>query len=447
MNPVPVWQSYAEQLVLAGCLNQPTAIADTILARLRDQDMLADDHGQILAAIRQVRADQAPVDPVSVARVMWQRNKALAWAEWLTKLNALMLTPIANEQTVLYQMRLIEEQAILRDLTVVGQQITAMAMTSEDDAATTFTKAQSLFVQLADRMGSHTARMITLGESVAEVMEHMATAVTPGILTHYRDLDQFTGGLHREDLTIIGARPGNGKTLTGLNLAMNLSEHGVAVLFASVEMGHGQLTQRLIARASRLDSQRIRNHTLSIAEAPRLRSAAGQLTPLPITILDDPMLTIDSLRANVRVWARSVGSDTPKVVIVDYLQLMRGTARRRQENRVLELGEISSGLKQQIARELTLPVIALAQLSRAVESRSSHIPMLSDLRESGNLEQDADNVWFLYREELYDPNTDKKGIMEVHIAKHRNGPVGVIPMRLDPITQTLSTLTYREIDL
>ncbi len=442
---IPVWQGYSEQLVLAGCLNQTNTVADSVLARLRDQDMLVGNNAQILAAMRQVRSELAPIDPVGIARVMWQQNKALAWAEWLAILNQLMLIPVANEETVTYHLRLIEEQAILRDLAQVGQQIVALS-SAGNDAAPTFAQAQQLFLKVADRMGANAGRIVELSDSVDEVMENIDSQKAPGIPTGYRDLDLLTGGLHREDLTLIGARPGNGKTLTGLNLAANLGEADVAVFIASVEMGHKQLTERLLAKAAKIDSQRIRNRTVVRQEIDHLRKAAARLKEIPVRYYDHPTLTIDQLRAQVRVWSRALGS-RPKVVIVDYIQLMKGSTSRRQDNRVLELGEVSSGLKQQIARDLELPTIALAQLSRAVESRTGHIPMLSDLRESGNLEQDADNVWFLYREELYDPNTDKKGIMEIHIAKHRNGPLGVVPMRMNPVTQTLSTLTYREIEL
>ncbi|HNP70362.1 MAG TPA: replicative DNA helicase [Kouleothrix sp.] len=222
-----------------------------------------------------------------------------------------------------------------------------------------------------------------------------------------------------------------------LSLAYNIAlRHQRNVGIFSLEMSRDQLVQRLLAMDSRIDTHRLRTGHVGEAELQVVMSSMARLAAVPIYIEDTPGLSIMEVRSKARRLQSQYGVD---IVIIDYLQLMAG---RRSENRVQEVSEISRGLKA-LARELNVPVIALSQLSRAVEGRQSHVPMLSDLRESGSIEQDADIVMFIYREELYDPNTDKKGIAELHIAKHRNGPIGVVPMRFDAATTRFDDLTYR----
>lgn len=222
-----------------------------------------------------------------------------------------------------------------------------------------------------------------------------------------------------------------------LSLAYNIAlRNQRTVGIFSLEMSRDQLVQRLLAMDSRIDTHRLRTGHVGEAELQVVMSSMARLAAVPIYIEDTPGLTIMEVRSKARRLQSQSGVD---IIIIDYLQLMAG---KRSENRVQEVSEISRGLKA-LARELNVPVIALSQLSRAVEGRQSHIPMLSDLRESGSIEQDADIVMFIYREELYDPNTDKKGIAELHIAKHRNGPIGVVPMRFDPGTTRFDDLTYR----
>jgi len=219
----------------------------------------------------------------------------------------------------------------------------------------------------------------------------------------------------------------------GYNVAMR---HQRNVGIFSLEMSRDQLVQRLLAMDTRIDSHRLRTGHLNESDLQNVMESMGRLAAVPIYIEDTPGLSIMEVRSKARRLQSQSGVD---LLIIDYLQLMAG---RRTDNRVQEVSEISRGLKS-LARELNVPVIALSQLSRAVEGRQSHIPMLSDLRESGSIEQDADIVMFIYREELYDKDTDKKGIAELHIAKHRNGPIGVVPMRFDSTTTRFDDLTYR----
>ncbi|MFN5929720.1 MAG: replicative DNA helicase, partial [Roseiflexaceae bacterium] len=258
-----------------------------------------------------------------------------------------------------------------------------------------------------------------------------------GVQTGYRDFDQITGGLQRSDLIILAARPGTGKTSFAMSLAYNVAmyfQHTVAVF--SLEMGREQLVQRLIAMETQIDTHRLRLGQVPDSQLKLVFEAMGRLSSAPIYIEDTPGISVMELRSKARRLKTQYGCD---LIVIDYLQLMSG---RGKENRVQEVSEISRGLKA-LARELNVPVIALSQLSRAVEGRQSHVPMLSDLRESGSIEQDADIVMFIYRDELYNKESDKKGIAEIHIAKHRNGPVGVVNMRFDPATTRFADLTYR----
>jgi replicative DNA helicase len=204
-------------------------------------------------------------------------------------------------------------------------------------------------------------------------------------------------------------------------------------------MSREQLVQRLLALDTGINTHSLRTGHIRDTELQTLMEAMGRLAATPLYIEDTPGLSIMEVRSKARRLQSQAGVD---LIIIDYLQLMAG---RRTDNRVQEVSEISRGLKA-LARELNVPVIALSQLSRAVEGRTSHVPMLSDLRESGSIEQDADIVMFIYREELYDKETDKKGIAEIHIAKHRNGPIGVVPMRFDASTTRFMDLSYRTPD-
>lgn len=437
------YERESERLLIAGCLAGDTHLVDSVLARIQDTDLGSPLEASALAAMREVRAAQDPVTALSVARVLRRRQPA-AFAETLAALNELAALGI-DELETRYNLRVIEEAAILRSLREVGRSIELLAQSHDRDAAHLLSESQAMLLKVADRMGGGSGKLITIGESMVQVYQGLQSETAPGIPTGWRDLNQLTGGLHPEDLTLVAARPGNGKTAWGLNLAADLAATGVHVFIASVEMGHRQLSERVLARRSGIDGHRIRNRSIGPDGMVHMRSAVQSMLDWPVTYYDQPTLRIDELRAQVRAWTRALGSDTPKVLIVDYIQLVKGSTKRREESRVLEVGEVSSAMKQQIARDLKIPVIALSQLSRAVEGRTSHIPMLSDLRESGNLEQDADNVLFLYREEMYDPNTDKKGVMEFHLSKHRNGPVGVVPVRFDPNTQDIRDLTYREV--
>jgi len=332
--------------------------------------------------------------------------------------------------------REVERLYIYRQLIAASARIAVLAYNAAGSGEEAIADAQAQLSTITARGGKR--GLVSFASMSEQYMADMSAGVAAGILTDYRDLDELTGGLHRQDLIIIAARPSVGKTAFSLSLAHNLATRGDCdTLFFSLEMSKDQLHQRAQAMRSKVDLMAIRLGKLSASQQQKVMEANGELWGMPVYVDDTPSQTVAHIRGEA--YRHIAEHGRPVVVIVDYLQLLNGG---KKENRVQEVSEISRMLKV-LAREIDAPVIALSQLSRAVEGRTSHVPMLSDLRESGSIEQDADIVIMLYREELYDKETDKKGIAELHIAKHRNGPVGVIPMRFDSSTTRFDTLTYR----
>jgi replicative DNA helicase len=244
----------------------------------------------------------------------------------------------------------------------------------------------------------------------------------PGIATDFYDLDAMTGGFQRSDLIIIAGRPSMGKTSFSLNIAHNVAKQNLTVAIFSLEMSKEQLSQRLLATEANIESNRLRSGRLAQNDLEKIIDAMSNLSILPIYIDDSSSLTVTQMRSQVRRLQASQKGQLG-LVLLDYLQLMDGGS----DNRVQELSRITRSLKG-LAREVNVPVIALSQLSRAVESRNNKRPMMSDLRESGSIEQDADLVMMLYRDEYYNPDTPDRGVAEVIVTKHRNGPTGAIKL-------------------
>jgi replicative DNA helicase len=286
-------------------------------------------------------------------------------------------------------------------------------------------RAESLVYEVAQRRVVDT--MAPLRELLAQSLDHLemlfqrGDAIT-GVPTGYTDLDERLAGLQNSNLVVVGARPAMGKTSFALGIAQHAAVHArVPVLLFSLEMSHLELTQRLLCSEAQVDATRMRNGRLLEADWPKISNAIGRLGDAPIHIDDNPNLTVMEIRAKAR---RLKAREGLGLVIVDYLQLMSGHAKSRSENRQVEVSEISRGLKV-LARELNIPVIALSQLSRNLEMRQDKRPVLADLRESGSIEQDADVVLFIYRDEIYNSESPDRGSAEILIAKHRNGPTGV----------------------
>ncbi|MEJ0073030.1 MAG: replicative DNA helicase [Candidatus Saccharibacteria bacterium] len=278
-----------------------------------------------------------------------------------------------------------------------------------------------------------------LGESFERLDDlHKDKDKLRGISTGYRDLDQLLAGLQRSDLFILAARPSMGKTAFVLNLAHKVATQAKEpVLIFSLEMSKEQLVDRLLAIESGVDATALRTGNLTDTDFERIGEAMGTLSEAKIYIDDTPAITVSDLRTKAR---REAHTQRLGLIIVDYLQLMSGGGRYASEgNRVQEVSEISRGLKS-IARELNVPLVALSQLSRSVENRNPQIPQLADLRESGSIEQDADVVAFLYREDYYNPESERKNLMDVLIKKHRNGPTGGVELYFDRDKQRISSL-------
>lgn len=421
----------AERAAAAGLFY--SADVDSILALLEPGIVTDPTLNAICEIARALRDRRAPVEPVAV----WSEARRRGWDAQVGSLSAVVaLSKEAIGGTGPYHAREVVRCATLRNLAEAAGKIGGMAYEAQD-ADEAAAQALAMIQGVIDGT-RQSADIVSIGESAQVIWQGVNSGSTPGVMTGYTDYDQLTGGLHGGELTILAARPGEGKTTFALNIADRVASKGVRVLIASLEMGADELTRKVLALRSRINSQVIRLHGLSQTEMPRLADAVKSLTHTPIDILAPPSLSIGLLRARARAWRAQVRG--PALIIVDYLQLLRGDERRR-DSRVAEVGEISQ-VSKAIARELDVPVFALAQMNRSIEGRTSHIPLLSDLRESGSLEQDADNVVFIYREERYDPDTDKKGISELHIAKQRNGPVGIVPLRFDPSTSAFHNLSY-----
>ena len=432
----------AEQAMLGSVLlNRDAMIA--IAPWFQAAYMSQERHRLIYEAMRDCYSRRVPPDTRMLAEQLRARGQleAVGGVAYLSEL----VDGVPTSYHVEYYARAVEAAAVRRALIAAGGRIAALGYDEAQPAEQVVGDALALLRQIGVGTAQDVFQPLSVSvdafyEKMRRVQAGEASAL--GIQTGFRDLDEMTGGLHADELTLIGARPAVGKTSFLLSLAYNLARAQQAdCLICSLEMSREQLLIRLLAMETRIDTFRLRTLHLNESEVGLVMAAMVRLSSTRVFIADISAMTAEQIRlATMRHISQH---DRPVVPMVDYLQLMGST--RARENRVQDVSEISRALKN-LARELHVPVIALSQLSRAVESRQSHVPQLSDLRESGSLEQDSDNVWFLYREELHDPETDKRGIAELHISKHRQGPVGVAPMRFDAATTRFDDLSYRTVE-
>lgn len=432
----------AERATLGSLLSNRDAIVMIASWVTADLFYLA-RHGHIYAAIAHLYANRVPPDTRTVADELRRREQldGVGGVAYLSDLTDAVPTSYHVE----YYAREVERCALLRQLVAAGGQIAALGY---DDRLTTDAALGSAQQTIAAiQLRTVKTGLLPMSALVDRQYERMAKATSDdpgpalGVCTHFRDLDEITGGLQDSDVIILAARPGVGKSAMMSGMALGVCGQRSALVF-SLEMSRDQLIQRMVASHARIDSHRIRTLHMSERDSRVFMESLTYLSQLPIFIDDTPAVSVSYIRN--AAYRHIAEHGQPIVLFVDYLQLMTAPGMRA-DDRVQVVSAISRDLKG-LAKELNCPVVALAQLSRAVESRTSHIPMLSDLRESGGIEADADIVMFLYREEMYDAETDKKGIAELHIAKHRNGPVGVVPLRFDAATTTFSDLTYRSVD-
>jgi replicative DNA helicase len=378
-------------------------------------------HGHIFDAITSLYGQGEPADPVTVSEELRRAGllEAIGGAPALVSLQA--ATPAISNAT--RYARIVEEHALLRKLIAVAGEIAESAYELPDDVEAALDRAEGLVYEVGQRRVTDSLaplrQLLELNLDRLEQLYERGESIT-GCPTGYTDLDEKLAGLQPSNLIVVGARPGVGKSSFALGMAAHAAlEAHRPVLFFSLEMSHLELTQRLLCAEARVEANRLRNGRLLDSDWSKISHAVGRLAEAELFIDDNPNLTVIEIRAKARRLKSQLGD--LGMIVVDYLQLMTG--RQSAENRQVEVSEISRGLKI-LARELEVPVVALSQLSRALEMRADKRPVLADLRESGSIEQDSDVVMFIYRDEIYNVDSPDRGTAEVIIAKHRNGPTG-----------------------
>jgi replicative DNA helicase len=424
--PTPPHSIEAEESVLGAVLLSADA-ANIALEKLHSEDFYRPAHQQVFEAVQGLFDANEPIDAVTVSEVLRRDGslERMGGIDFLTRL--LDMVPTASN--VEYYAGIVEEHALRRRLMQVGGKIGSIANEMQEPIADVLDRSeQEVFLVSERRVGAGLAPIDPLlGPAIekAEELQRAGVEVT-GVPTGYRDLDRKLAGLHATNLIIIAARPSMGKSALALNIAQNVALGDLPVAIFSLEMSREEVVSRMLCSAGRIDLQKLNTGRLTEADFTKLSNAASQLYKKPIFVDDSPGLTVTEIRAKSRRLRRKPGLG---LIIVDYLQLMHGTGG---ENRQQEIAIISRSLKN-LARELDVPVIAVSQLNRALEQREDKRPRLGDLRESGALEQDADVVMFIYRDEYYSPDQiETKGVAEVVIAKHRQGAVGKVQMTFLP---------------
>jgi replicative DNA helicase len=417
---VPPHNVEAESSLLGALLLSSDAVGAVAELGLAADEFYKPAHQHLYEAVRALAAAGEPVDAVTVADELRRAGllEDLGGPGLLVDLQA--STP-AISNAARYA-RIVQDTAVLRRLISVSSEIAEIAYDEPDDVTKALDEAEHKVFQLADKRVVDSTRPIA--DLLQSTMSHLeetyerGNALT-GVPTGFTDLDELLSGLQRATLNIVGARPSMGKTAFALNVAAHVAQQAMQpVLFFSLEMGHLELTQRILAAEAQVDLKKIRTGDLTQADWSKIGRALHNLD-CPLYLDDNAQVSVMEIRAKARRMRSRHGALA--LIVIDYLQLMTG--RTVAENRQLEVSEISRNLKI-LARELDVPILALSQLSRNLESRSDKRPMLADLRESGALEQDADVVMFIYRDEVYNEDSPERGAAEVLVAKHRNGPIG-----------------------
>ncbi|MCE3236195.1 MAG: replicative helicase [Vampirovibrio sp.] len=418
----------SEQAVLGGILFSPDAF-NKIIELIRPDDFYRGPHKHIFEAMTDLYNKGEPIDIITVSEML-NDKEALEAAGGRPYVMDLAMS-VATAENIVYYARIIRNKALLRQLITAGNEI-ASSCYEINDAEQAIDQAQQAIFQIAQHGTPNDLTHIKdiLPESWDQIEERCANKGSlMGVSTGFYDLDSYTSGLQKSDLIILAARPSMGKTAFCLNIVTHVAmrEQKPTLVF-SLEMGKEQLVLRMLCAEAELDAHKIKTGEIGDHEFHRLNQAMGKLSDAPIYIDDTPGLSVMEMRAKARKIQMEAGGDLG-LIVIDYLQLMQGPGggSSTDANRTQEISAISRGLKG-LARELKVPVIALSQLSRAVEQRQDKKPMLSDLRESGAIEQDADLVMFIYRDEYYNKDSERPGTADIIIAKHRNGAVGEIEL-------------------
>lgn len=424
---VPPHSIEAEQSVVGGLLLENDAL-DRVADILNVEDFYQHDHKTIYKHIAKLIERNRPADIVTVAESL-ESTAELSAVGGIAYLGSLAQnTPSAGN--IRRYAEIVRERAIMRKLVSVGTEIVGSAFGPNGrDAQQLLDEAEAKIFKIAESgdKGSEGFQDIKellpqVAEKIDELFSREDQSEVTGIPTGFTDLDKMTSGLHGGDLVIVAGRPSMGKTAFSINMAENVAlDTGLPVAIFSMEMGATQLATRMIGSIGRLDQHKMRTGRLEDEDWEKLTTALGRLNEAPIFIDEGASLSSFDVRARARRLHRQTGK--LGLIVVDYLQLMSAPAGTRSENRATEISEISRSLKA-LAKELDVPVVALSQLNRSLEQRPDKRPVMSDLRESGAIEQDADLILFIYRDEVYNPDSEDKGTAEIIIGKQRNGPIG-----------------------
>ncbi|MBU9722320.1 MULTISPECIES: replicative DNA helicase [Bacillaceae] len=414
----------AEQAVLGAIFINDEALVSAS-ERLVPEDFYRASHQRIYTVMLSLAQKGEPVDLITV-------TSELQTKKWLDEVGGVsylsdLAGGVPTAANIDYYSQMVEEKSLLRRLIRVATTIAAEGYAADEDVDSILNEAEKTILEVSQKKNS--GAFVSIKDVLVEafdkieLLQHTAGEIT-GIPTGFSELDRITAGFQRNDLIIVAARPSVGKTAFALNITQNVAtktDENVAIF--SLEMGADQLVMRMLCAEGNIDAQRLRTGKLLDEDWQKLTMAMGTLSKAGIYIDDTPGIKVNEIRAKCRRLKQERGLG---MIMIDYLQLIQGDARSG-EGRQQEVSEISRSLKG-LARELEVPVIALSQLSRGVESRTDKRPMMSDIRESGSIEQDADIVAFLYRDDYYDKESEKKDIIEIIIAKQRNGPVGTVEL-------------------
>ena len=421
--PIPPQNLDAEESVLGAMMLSPLAIgAVTESTNLSAADFYRESHGHVYKAILSLYAKGEPVDAITVVDELDRTSTldASGGAERVHELAALV--PAASNAA--HYARIVSEMATLRGLIRAGNDIARLGFDRPGETVELVDRAEAIVFDLSQqRVSTEFAHIDDLLKESFETITKLYEAGSDitGTASGFRDVDRLTSGFQPGNLIIVAARPSMGKSALALCMASNVAvRHETPVALFTLEMSKAEVTQRLMCAEGKVESQRLRTGKLAVDDWPRLTAACDKLSKAPIYVDDTASITMMEIRSKLR--RLKMRQPDLGLVIIDYLQLM--TSGTTVENRVQEVSQISRNLKV-LARDLDVPILAMSQLSRAVEQRHDKRPILSDLRESGSIEQDADLVMFVYRDEYYEPETDQQGLAEIILAKHRNGPTGI----------------------
>ncbi len=425
LHKVPPQNIEAEQSILGGILLENQAL-NAVLEILTANDFYSEAHRKIFSAIVELSERNEPCDLITLTNILKGKNQieSVGGMTYLTSL----VDNVPSAANVGYYAKIVKEKAILRGLIGTATEILTKSYDAGADVDHVLDEAEHAIFEISEnkiRPSFFPLRAIIKDSfKTIENLFEKKELVT-GVPTGFERIDDLTSGLQKSDLIIIAGRPSMGKTAFALNIAQHAAlEVGIPVAVFSLEMAKEQLALRMLASEARVDSQRLRKGFLGETDWPKLTTAAGRLSEAPLFIDDTPAITALEMKAKARRLKAEMGLG---LIVLDYLQLMRGGTYK--DSREQEISEISRSLKA-LAKELSVPVIALSQLNRKVEDRTNRRPQMSDLRESGAIEQDADLIAFIYRDEVYNKSDDNpdKGIAEIIIGKQRNGPTGVVKL-------------------